>query len=109
VGERLVEVALGSRVEKPFDGEERAVDVFPHSDRSTVPAACLPPARAAAEEVKKEFKKAAKGDAGMRLAALMNEEGREGVAAAYEQVCIGVCGRRSHCSALHWQMPACQL
>ena len=59
--------------------------------------------------MKKEFKKAAKGDAGMRLAALMNEEGREGVAAAYEQVCIGVCGRRSHCSALHWQMPACQL
>ena len=53
------------------------------------PAACLPPSLVA-EEVKKEFKKAAKGDAGMRLAALMNEEGREGVAAAYEQVRAGV-------------------
>jgi len=40
----------------------------------------------AAEEVKKEWKKAAKGDAATRLAALMNEEGKQGVEAAYEQV-----------------------
>lgn len=39
----------------------------------------------AKEEVKKEWKKAAKGDAAVRLATLMNEEGKEGVAAAFEQ------------------------
>ncbi|PRW44555.1 J domain-containing spf31 [Chlorella sorokiniana] len=39
----------------------------------------------AKEEVKKEWKKAAKGDAATRLAALMNEEGKQGVEAAYEQ------------------------
>ncbi len=38
------------------------------------------------EEVKKDWKKAAKGDAAVRLATLMNEEGKEGVAAALEQV-----------------------
>lgn len=38
-----------------------------------------------AEEVKKEWKKAAKGDAAVRLATLMNEEGKQGVEAAFEQ------------------------
>jgi hypothetical protein len=40
-----------------------------------------------ADEVRKDWKKAAKGDAAVRLATLMNEEGKEGVAAAFEQVC----------------------
>lgn len=38
------------------------------------------------DEVKKEWKKAAKGDAAVRLAAIMNEEGKQGVEAAFEQV-----------------------
>lgn len=36
--------------------------------------------------MRKEWKKAAKGDAAVRLAALMNEEGKQGVEAAFEQV-----------------------
>jgi hypothetical protein len=40
------------------------------------------------EEVKKDWKKAAKGDAAVRLAALMDEDGKQGVAAAFEQVCV---------------------
>ncbi len=43
-------------------------------------------ARLAAEEVLKEWKKAAKGDAAVRLASLMNEEGKQGVVAQFEQV-----------------------
>ncbi|PSC75268.1 J domain-containing spf31 [Micractinium conductrix] len=39
----------------------------------------------AKDEVKKEWKKAAKGDAAVRLAAIMNEEGKQGVEAAFEQ------------------------
>ncbi|KAI3428741.1 hypothetical protein D9Q98_007564 [Chlorella vulgaris] len=39
----------------------------------------------AKEEVKKDWKKAAKGDAAVRLAALMDEDGKQGVAAAFEQ------------------------
>lgn len=39
----------------------------------------------AKEEVIKEWKKAAKGDAASRLAAMMNEEGKQGLVAAFEQ------------------------
>ncbi|KAL4445311.1 hypothetical protein ABPG77_011136 [Micractinium sp. CCAP 211/92] len=39
----------------------------------------------AREEVLKEWKKAAKGDAAVRLASLMNEEGKQGVVAQFEQ------------------------
>lgn len=39
--------------------------------------------------MKKEWKKAAKGDAAVRLATLMNDEGKQGVEAAFEQV--GMC------------------
>lgn len=38
--------------------------------------------------MKKDWKKAAKGDAAVRLAALMDEDGKQGVAAAFEQVCV---------------------
>lgn len=34
----------------------------------------------------KEWKKAAKGDAAVRLASLINEEGKQGVVAQFEQV-----------------------
>lgn len=49
----------------------------------------LSPPPTQAEEVKKEWKKAAKGDAAMRLAALMHEEGKEGVEASFEQARAG--------------------
>lgn len=39
----------------------------------------------AKEEVLKEWKKAAKGDAAVRLASLINEEGKQGVVAQFEQ------------------------
>lgn len=51
---------------------------------SAWPPAC--PAPFPAEEVIKDWKKAAKGDAAVRLASMMNEEGKQGVVAAFEQV-----------------------
>ena len=57
----------------------------------------LPPQHAplprGAEEVKKDWKKAAKGDAAVRLATLMNDEGKQGVEAAFEQVRRRLVGR----------------
>lgn len=46
----------------------------------------LPHPTCAAEEVRKEWKKAAKHDAAVRMAAVLHDAGKEGVAADYEQV-----------------------